>query len=268
MCPGRVATDIFVGEQDHAGLSWSASCARRPSAGCPRPEEVAQAVAFLASDASSYIVGAETLDGDGGPPEATEAQGIHGRGWSVSMLQCPGGSWILAGRCNAGASAVFRSAVAFALRATRPGRKPRAVRQVRPPRHRRHHRLRHRQPLLPATAAPPPTTPPTLRPTAPPTLRPTTTTSSPPTRGPPTSTPAHDGPAHQPRPTAPVLKVETFVTGLEAPWALDFAPDGRIFLTERGGRIRIIQDGKLLPQPVGGRRCPAATGRPGCWDWR
>ena len=43
--------------------------------------------------------------------------------------------------------------------------------------------------------------------------------------------------------------METFASGLEAPWALDFAPDGRIFLTERGGRIRIIQDGKLLPQP-------------------
>jgi glucose/arabinose dehydrogenase len=43
--------------------------------------------------------------------------------------------------------------------------------------------------------------------------------------------------------------VETLVSGLEAPWALDFAPDGRIFLTERGGRIRSIQDGKLLPQP-------------------
>jgi aldose sugar dehydrogenase len=43
--------------------------------------------------------------------------------------------------------------------------------------------------------------------------------------------------------------VETLVTGLEVPWALAFAPDGRIFLTERSGRIRIIQDGKLLPQP-------------------
>ena len=62
--------------------------------------------------------------------------------------------------------------------------------------------------------------------------------------------PRRPGPPQRSAPTAaPVLKVETLVSGLEAPWALDFAPDGRIFLTERGGRIRIIQDGKLLPQP-------------------
>ena len=84
-------------------------------------------------------------------------------------------------------------------------------------------------------------------------MPPATTTSVPPTataRPTSTSAPTTARPTSTPAPTAaPVLKVETLVTGLEAPWALDFAPDGRIFLTERGGRIRIIQDGKLLPQP-------------------
>lgn len=47
----------------------------------------------------------------------------------------------------------------------------------------------------------------------------------------------------------PEFRVETVASGLEVPWALDFAPDGRIFLTERPGRIRIIQDGTLLPEP-------------------
>lgn len=43
--------------------------------------------------------------------------------------------------------------------------------------------------------------------------------------------------------------VEEVASGLEVPWSLDFAPDGRIFLTERGGAVRII-DGELLPDPV------------------
>jgi glucose/arabinose dehydrogenase len=43
--------------------------------------------------------------------------------------------------------------------------------------------------------------------------------------------------------------VEVAATGLATIWAIDFAPDGRIFLTERGGRIRTIQDGQLQPEP-------------------
>jgi glucose/arabinose dehydrogenase len=39
-------------------------------------------------------------------------------------------------------------------------------------------------------------------------------------------------------------------TGLEVPWALAFSPDGRIFITERPGRLRVISGGVLLPQPV------------------
>ncbi|HWH78259.1 MAG TPA: PQQ-dependent sugar dehydrogenase, partial [Candidatus Binatus sp.] len=41
------------------------------------------------------------------------------------------------------------------------------------------------------------------------------------------------------------LSVETIVHGLEAPWAIAFTPDGRIFLTERPGRIRIVEKGQL-----------------------
>ena len=39
------------------------------------------------------------------------------------------------------------------------------------------------------------------------------------------------------------------MAGLEIPWALDVAPDGRIFVTERPGRIRIVMDGRLLAEP-------------------
>jgi aldose sugar dehydrogenase len=44
-------------------------------------------------------------------------------------------------------------------------------------------------------------------------------------------------------------KVEVFISGLDTPWAIAFAPDGRIFLTERSGRIRVIKDGKLVAEP-------------------
>jgi glucose/arabinose dehydrogenase len=36
---------------------------------------------------------------------------------------------------------------------------------------------------------------------------------------------------------------------LDTPWALDFAPDGRIFITERPGRIRIVIKGQLQSEP-------------------
>ena len=45
------------------------------------------------------------------------------------------------------------------------------------------------------------------------------------------------------------FRVEVVASGLEVPWAFDFAPDGRIFLTERAGSIRVIRDGKLEPKP-------------------
>ncbi|MDR7521987.1 MAG: PQQ-dependent sugar dehydrogenase [Armatimonadota bacterium] len=48
---------------------------------------------------------------------------------------------------------------------------------------------------------------------------------------------------------AGVPTVETIIRGLEVPWAIDFAPDGRIFLTERPGRIRVVRDGQVQAAP-------------------
>ena len=41
------------------------------------------------------------------------------------------------------------------------------------------------------------------------------------------------------------IKVETVAENLKVPWEIAFASDGRIFLTERIGDLRVIQDGKL-----------------------
>jgi len=46
------------------------------------------------------------------------------------------------------------------------------------------------------------------------------------------------------------VTAETVAEGLEIPWALAFTPDGRILVTERPGRIRVIRDGRLLEQPM------------------
>ncbi|HEY8599076.1 MAG TPA: PQQ-dependent sugar dehydrogenase [Thermomicrobiales bacterium] len=44
--------------------------------------------------------------------------------------------------------------------------------------------------------------------------------------------------------------VEEVATGLDTPWELAFAPNGRIFVTERPGRLRVIEDGVLRAEPV------------------
>jgi glucose/arabinose dehydrogenase len=60
--------------------------------------------------------------------------------------------------------------------------------------------------------------------------------------------------------------VETVATGLENPWSLAFLPDGRMLVTERPGRLRIIgKDGKLSP-PVEGVPAVAAVGQGGLLD--
>ncbi len=45
----------------------------------------------------------------------------------------------------------------------------------------------------------------------------------------------------------PGVKVETFVDNLDTPWSLVFLPDGRGLVSERPGRIRLIDHGHALP---------------------
>jgi aldose sugar dehydrogenase len=48
------------------------------------------------------------------------------------------------------------------------------------------------------------------------------------------------------------FRVVQLVGGLEHPWGLAFLPDGDILVTERPGRLRLVQDGRLRPEPVAG----------------
>lgn len=51
-------------------------------------------------------------------------------------------------------------------------------------------------------------------------------------------------------PGRPAPGVAVVAEGLEVPWDLAFVPDGRLFVTERPGRVRVIRDGKLQDEPV------------------
>jgi glucose/arabinose dehydrogenase len=46
------------------------------------------------------------------------------------------------------------------------------------------------------------------------------------------------------------LRVETFVSGLEVPWSLAFTSPTRLLATERPGRVRIVENGKLAAKPL------------------
>ena len=71
---------------------------------------------------------------------------------------------------------------------------------------------------------------------------------------------AQDARGSQPLPPLPVtlatsdytIRVAEVAGGLENPWSIAFLPDGGMLVTERAGRLRIVRDGVLDPEPVAG----------------
>lgn len=71
--------------------------------------------------------------------------------------------------------------------------------------------------------------------------------------------------------TAADYRVDTVVGGLDHPWALAFLPDGRMLVTERPGRLRVIEPGAggqlaLRSEPVPGLPAVMAQGQAGLFD--
>ena len=69
----------------------------------------------------------------------------------------------------------------------------------------------------------------------------------------PSQQPAFPGQTRAPEVSAEVdYQVVTVADGLEKPWALTFLPDGRMLVTEKPGRLRIVTPAGELSQPVAG----------------
>src|SRR5215470_11499659 len=62
------------------------------------------------------------------------------------------------------------------------------------------------------------------------------------------------------------FRVVQIVKGLEQPWSLAFLPDGRMLVTEKAGRLRVIASGRLEPQPVAGLPRVTVHGQGGLHD--
>ena len=69
-----------------------------------------------------------------------------------------------------------------------------------------------------------------------------------------------------PAPTDGVVRAETIARGLEHPWGLAFLPDGRMLVTERPGRLRIVDRDGRLSDPSRGVPDVAAGGQGGLLD--
>ena len=105
--------------------------------------------------------------------------------------------------------------------------------------------------------------------TAPPTTAQTTTGQSLETRPPnaPDQKPAFPGQTRAPQKTAGVaFDVVPVAKGLDHPWGMAFLPDGRLLVTERAGRLRIVGNNGVLSEPVGGLPKVDARGQGGLLD--
>jgi glucose/arabinose dehydrogenase len=68
--------------------------------------------------------------------------------------------------------------------------------------------------------------------------------------------------AAQPAPSPP-LEVTPVARGLQNPWGMAFLPDGRVLVTERPGRLRLVERDGRLSQPIAGVPAVHAVGQGG-----
>ncbi len=73
-------------------------------------------------------------------------------------------------------------------------------------------------------------------------------------------------PSSQIAQTQQKFKQVTVTEGLEHPWGMDWLPNGDLLVTERPGRLRIVKNGKLEPQPIQGIPEVLAVGQGGLLD--
>ncbi len=69
-----------------------------------------------------------------------------------------------------------------------------------------------------------------------------------------------------PRSIEGVVQAETVARGLQNPWALAFLPDGRLLVTERPGRLRIVSMDGTVSAPLAGIPAVYASGQGGLLD--
>ncbi len=62
------------------------------------------------------------------------------------------------------------------------------------------------------------------------------------------------------------FRLTTVADGLVNPWSMAWLPDGDMLIGERPGRLRIVRDGSLLPDPVPGVPAVFAEGQGGLFD--
>ena len=78
--------------------------------------------------------------------------------------------------------------------------------------------------------------------------------------------PLPDGPIVLDTAEQPRIRVVVITKALSRPWSVAFLPDGSMLITELPGRLRVIRDGKLDPQPVAGVPAVRAGGLAGLMD--
>ncbi|HCB13194.1 MAG TPA: hypothetical protein DEP36_06450, partial [Gammaproteobacteria bacterium] len=67
-------------------------------------------------------------------------------------------------------------------------------------------------------------------------------------------------------PEAQGWRTEVVIEGLSHPWSIAWLPDGSALITERAGRLRLIRNGQLDPEPVAGLPPVLAHGQGGLLD--